>query len=100
MARKTKAEIRQNANVASLAREHTSKAVKTLAAIMDSNAAPSARIAAATELLSRGWGRPLANAAIAIDIVDETKPLGPIETARQLAFEIRAAAEAEAETEH
>ena len=43
--------------IASLARMHTKKAVKTLAAIM--NEPPyAARVAAAEALLDRGWGKP------------------------------------------
>jgi hypothetical protein len=45
--------------IASLARMHTKKAVKTLAAIMNEPHAPySARVAAAEALLDRGWGKP------------------------------------------
>jgi hypothetical protein len=45
--------------IASLARMHTKKAVKTLAAIMNEPHAPyAARVAAAEALLDRGWGRP------------------------------------------
>ena len=45
--------------IASLARMHTKKAVKTLAAIMNEPHAPyAARVAAAEALLDRGWGKP------------------------------------------
>jgi hypothetical protein len=45
--------------IASLARMHTKKAVKTLAAIMAEPHAPyAARVAAAEALLDRGWGKP------------------------------------------
>ena len=45
--------------IASLARMHTKKAVKTLAAIMNEPSAPyAARVAAAEALLDRGWGKP------------------------------------------
>jgi len=44
---------------ASLARMHTNKAVKTLAAIMNEPHPPyAARVAAAEALLDRGWGKP------------------------------------------
>ena len=44
--------------IASLARMHTKKAVKTLAAIMNEPRAPyAARVAAAEALLDRGWGK-------------------------------------------
>jgi hypothetical protein len=45
--------------IASLARIHTKKAVRTLAAIMNEPHAPyAARVAAAEALLDRGWGKP------------------------------------------
>jgi hypothetical protein len=45
--------------IASLARMHTRKAVRTLAAIMNEPSAPfAARVAAAEALLDRGWGKP------------------------------------------
>jgi len=45
--------------IASLARMHTRKAVRTLAAIMNEPSAPYAsRVAAAEALLDRGWGKP------------------------------------------
>jgi len=41
------------------ARSHTAEAISTLAAICNNNDAPdAARIAAATALLDRGWGKP------------------------------------------
>jgi Family of unknown function (DUF5681) len=44
--------------VAAAARERTTEAIETLAAIMrDTNAPPSARVSAATALLDRGWGK-------------------------------------------
>jgi hypothetical protein len=45
--------------IQSLAREHTDKAIRTLAKIMgDDEATASARVAAATALLDRGYGKP------------------------------------------
>lgn len=45
--------------IKSLARNHTEKALSILASIMHSDGAPpAARIAAATALLDRGWGKP------------------------------------------
>ena len=42
-----------------IAREHTSEAIEVLVKVMgDPDAAPSARVGAATALLDRGWGRP------------------------------------------
>lgn len=45
--------------IKSLARSHTETAINTLAGIMrQANAPHSARVAAATALLDRGWGKP------------------------------------------
>lgn len=47
------------ADIRSLARTHTKMAVKVLVGIAKSpNAADSARVAAASALLDRGWGKP------------------------------------------
>ena len=47
------------ADIRSLARSHTETAIKTLAGIMQQKTAnTSARVAAATALLDRGWGKP------------------------------------------
>jgi hypothetical protein len=47
------------ADIRSLARAHTAKAVRTLAGIMNEPRAPAAaRISAAIALLDRGWGKP------------------------------------------
>lgn len=46
-------------DIRSLARAHTERAIQTLAGIMDQPKAPmAARVAAASALLDRGWGRP------------------------------------------
>jgi len=46
-------------NIRSLARAHTATAVATLAGIMRQKKAPAAaRVAAASALLDRGWGKP------------------------------------------
>ncbi len=46
-------------DIRSMARTHTEKALKTLAAIMrQTKAPPAARVAAAQALLDRGWGKP------------------------------------------
>ena len=46
-------------DVKSIARTHTTAAIRTLAGIMRQPKAPeSARVAAATALLDRGWGKP------------------------------------------
>jgi hypothetical protein len=46
--------------VQSLARRHTKRAIKTLSEIMqDEKAPPAARVAAASAILDRGYGRPI-----------------------------------------
>lgn len=46
-------------DIRSLARSYTDKAIKVLAGVMQQDEAPhSARVAAATALLDRGWGKP------------------------------------------
>ena len=43
-----------------IARQHTDTAIETLVKVMNAtDASPSARVAAASALLDRGWGRPL-----------------------------------------
>jgi len=49
------------ANIRSLARAHTELALRTLSGIATSSKNDSARVAAATELLNRGWGKPKAD---------------------------------------
>jgi hypothetical protein len=49
---------REIGHVRDLARQHTEAAIRTLVEIMESGKSDSARAAAASELLSRGWGRP------------------------------------------
>jgi len=49
-----------SAEIRSLARSHTETAINTLAGIMRQKKAPaSARVAAASALLDRGWGKPI-----------------------------------------
>ena len=46
-------------DIRSLARQHTERAIQTLAGIMDQPKAPmAARVQAAQVLLDRGWGKP------------------------------------------
>ena len=46
-------------DIRSLARSHTESAINTLKGIMNQTKAPAAaRVAAATALLDRGWGKP------------------------------------------
>lgn len=55
----------------SLARSHTETAINTLAGIMKEPRAPhSARVAAASYLLDRGWGRPKQD----VDMTHRTRP--------------------------
>jgi hypothetical protein len=62
--------------IRSLARLHTKTALKVLAGIMKETSAPAAaRVAAASELLSRGWGKPQQSVDMTVttrqeDIVD------------------------------
>lgn len=45
--------------IKSLARVHTEASIRTLAAIMkQKKSPPAARVAAATALMDRGWGKP------------------------------------------
>lgn len=48
-----------NPEVRELAREHTAKAIETLASIMLTGQTEPARVAASKELLDRGWGKPI-----------------------------------------
>ena len=58
------------ADIRSLARGHTTTAVKVLAGIMNEKKAPhSARVAAANSLLDRGWGK-----AVQVLAGDDEKP--------------------------
>jgi len=49
---------RELADVKALAREHTPEAIATLVTLMRTAKTDSARAAAASELLSRAWGKP------------------------------------------
>jgi hypothetical protein len=51
------------ANIRSLARAHTELALRTLTGICSSGKNEGARVSAATEILNRGWGRPVADDA-------------------------------------
>ena len=46
------------ADLRSLARAHTAPSIKVLAGIAQNGQTDAARVAAATALLDRGWGRP------------------------------------------
>jgi hypothetical protein len=49
---------RELAHVKALARDHTTEAIATLVELMRTGKTDSARAAAASELLSRAWGKP------------------------------------------
>jgi hypothetical protein len=58
------------AEVRDLAREHTAEAISVLTTIMnDSKVAAAARVAAATAVLDRGWGRPSQHIEGAVNVV-------------------------------
>ena len=59
-------------HIKTLARSHTETAVKTLVSIAEDGKQESARVAAATALLDRGWGKP--TQPIAGD--DDMAPIG------------------------
>lgn len=66
--------------IAELCREHTKEAVTALVSIMgNEDAPPAARVAAASAILDRGWGRPAQSLAVNLDSpLSGTKDL-PIE---------------------
>jgi hypothetical protein len=80
----------KDASLRRLARERTAEAIETLVKIMlNEKAASAARVSAATALLDRGWGKPIQPSAFT-DVDGNDRPLrdelGPIETARRIAF--------------
>jgi hypothetical protein len=50
---------RPKSRISELARKHDAAAIETLASIMNKSRSDMARIAAATALLDRGWGKPV-----------------------------------------
>ena len=54
-------------NLSELAREYTNDALDTLVEVMQSSQSDSARIAAATAILDRGYGRPTKTASIEVN---------------------------------
>ena len=54
-------------NLSELAREYTNDALDTLVEVMQSSQSDSARIAAATAILDRGYGRPTKNTALEVN---------------------------------
>ena len=54
-------------NLSELAREYTNDALDTLVEVMQSSQSDSARIAAATSILDRGYGRPIKTASLEVN---------------------------------
>ena len=77
--------IRKLKDIRSLARTHTATAINTLAGITRSeDIAPAARVAAATALLDRGWGKPVAAIEVSgqVSLLDCFAALAEREAAR------------------
>jgi hypothetical protein len=71
-------------NLSELAREYTQDALSVLVAVMNTSQSDSARIAAATAILDRGYGRPTKTTSLEvnapfvptkIELVAYTKPI-------------------------
>jgi hypothetical protein len=59
-------------DVIKLARSHTTDAIETLVAAMNSDSAPwGARIAAANAILDRGWGKPEQTVSANVSVFDQ-----------------------------
>ena len=54
-------------NLSELAREYTNNALETLVDVMQSSQSDSARIAAATAILDRGYGRPTKTTSLEVN---------------------------------
>jgi len=54
-------------NLSELARQHTNDALETLVEVMKSGQSDSARIAAATAILDRGYGRPTKTTSLEVN---------------------------------
>ena len=54
-------------NLSELAREYTNEALNTLVDVMQSSQSDSARIAAATAILDRGYGRPAKTTSLEVN---------------------------------
>lgn len=76
------------ARVSELARAHTPAAIETLAAIMnDEKANRASRIAAASALLDRAWGRPPQSVGVVLGDDPETfDAMSDLDAARRMAF--------------
>jgi hypothetical protein len=59
-------------DIIELARSHTTDAIETLVAAMNSDSAPwGARIATANAILDRGWGKPMQPVEASVSILDQ-----------------------------
>jgi hypothetical protein len=71
-------------DIRSLARQHTALAIRTLVGIAAQKTAPqSARVAAATALMDRGWGKPKQeveiNQEVTISLIDSLARIAQME---------------------
>ena len=64
---KATSELKLNLNLSELAREYTNDALDTLVDVMQSSQSDSARIAAATAILDRGYGRPTKTTSLEVN---------------------------------
>ena len=63
-----RATVENKATLAELARSHTTEALETLVDVMKHGKTPSARVAAASAILDRGYGKPPAVLEIPEDV--------------------------------
>lgn len=80
-----KARLEDGRTLSDLAKEHTPDAVQALASIMKRGESEQARVAAATAILDRGWGRPMQN--LGLEIKDTETAAAMLEAARKRARE-------------
>jgi hypothetical protein len=80
-----KARLDDGRTLSDLAKEHTPAAVQVLATIMTEGESEQARVAAATAILDRGWGRPMQN--LELEIKDTETAAAVLEAARKRARE-------------
>ena len=80
-----RARLDDGRTLSDLAKEHTPDAVKALADIMRTSESDQARVAAATAILDRGWGRPMQS--LGLEIKDTETAAAMLEAARKRARE-------------
>lgn len=82
------ATVEQKVTLQELARQHTDLAIGVYVKVATEGESESARVAAASAILDRGYGKP--SQAMELTGADggpiETMELGPVETARRIAF--------------